>query len=106
MVRLLLHVGRDFQFVSTREYAVHGRVQVPSEVTSATRGAVYRIFLHSTPFAVFDVVRSIRLRLLFIRDDSVTHIQITNLCVLPYAGGPPVYEDLLYVLIFLLSGYR
>ena len=75
---------------------VHGRVHVLSEVTSAMRSAVYRMFLHNTPFAVFNVVNSLRFRLFFMRDDSVTDIQITDLCVLPYGGGPPIYRALLY----------
>ena len=76
---------------------MRGRVQVPYEVTSAMRAAVYQMFLYSMPFSVFDVVRTVRFRLFFIRDDSVMNIQITSLCLLPFGGGPPFYEDLLYV---------
>ena len=74
---------------------VHGRVVVPCEVTSEMRAAIYRMFLHNTPFSVFNIVRTLRFRLFIVRDDSVAHVQFTTLCILPYGGGRPFYQDLL-----------
>ena len=75
---------------------VHGRVLLPCEETSETRDAVYRMFLYNTPFAVFNVVRTLRFRLFFVRDDRddrEDYVRITTLCLLPYGGGPPFYQD-------------
>ena len=74
---------------------MQGRVVVPCEVMSEMRAAVYWMFLHNMPFSAFNVVKTLRFRLFFVRDDSVAHVQFTTLCILPYGGGPPFYQDLL-----------
>ena len=64
---------------------MHGCVLLPREVTSVTRDAVYLMFLYNTSFAVFNVVRIVRFRLFFMRDNSKADVKITSLCILPYA---------------------
>ena len=75
---------------------VHGRVMLPISPTSEMRRAVYRMFMHNTPFNVFDITRCFALRLLFIGDESANTLRVENLCLMPYSGGPPLYPDLLY----------
>ena len=80
---------------------LHAIVSMPCEVTATNRYAVYRMFLFNTPFAVLDVTNGFRFRFLFIRRMDDPNLRVAFLTLLPFAGGPPLYPDLLFCRFFL-----
>ena len=72
---------------------VHGMVELPVEPTRSVRITVYRLFFYNTPYEVFDVFATFRLRLFFSLRSERTDVEIQHLELLPHSGGPSVYPN-------------
>ena len=75
---------------------VHGIVRMPCEATYWMRRFVYMMFIFNTPFSVLGDARDFKFRFLFFRDTTDMSIRINHLSLLPFGGGPPLYQDSLF----------
>jgi len=85
-----------YNFANTytnNEMYVHGVVVMPADITRNRRMIIYMLLIHNTPFAVFDIVETMRFRLFFWKDESVTSVELRRLTLLPHSGGPSIYPE-------------
>lgn len=85
-----------YDFANTyanNEMYVHGVVVMPVDITRNRRMIVYMLLIHNTPFAIFDLIETMRFRLFFWKDESVTSVELRRLTLLPHSGGPSVYPE-------------
>jgi len=72
---------------------VHGCVHLPVEPTRDVRNVLYRLFIFNTPYATYNLIRIQRFRLFFRRVEGLRNIVIRHLCILPFPGGPSLYQE-------------
>jgi len=72
---------------------MHGCVRLPVEPTREIRNVLYRLFIFNTPYSAFNLIRILRFRLFFRRVEGLSNIVIQHLCVLPFPGGPSLYNE-------------
>ena len=72
---------------------VHGCVRLPVEPTREIRNVLYRLFIFNTPYSTYNLIRIQRFRLFFRRVEGLRNIVIQHLCLLPFPGGPSIYNE-------------
>jgi len=76
-----------------RDLYVHGCVHLPVEPTREIRAILYRLFIYNTPYTVYNLIRIQRFRFFFRRMEGQRDIVIQHLCLLPFPGGPSLYNE-------------
>ena len=72
---------------------IHGRIVIPRRVTREMRRAIYRLFLFNIPASIYEVVRYISFRLLFVYDAALLNIHFEDVTLSCFSGGPPFYAN-------------
>jgi len=76
-----------------RDLYVHGCVQLPVEPTREIRAILYCLFIYNTPYTVYNLIRIQRFRLFFRRVEGLRNIVIQYVHLLPFPGGPSIYNE-------------
>jgi len=76
-----------------RDLYIHGCVRLPVEPTREIRSYLYRLFIYNTPYYTYNLIRIQRFRLYFRRVEGQRDIEIRELCLLPFPGGPSFYHE-------------
>jgi len=76
-----------------RDLYIHGCVRLPVEPTREIRSYLYRLFIYNTPYYTYNLIRIQRFRLFFRRVEGQRDIEIRELCLLPFPGGPSLYHE-------------
>jgi len=78
---------------ANRVMYVHGCVHLPVEPTREIRAVLYRLFIFNTPYSTYNLIGIQKFRVFFRRVEGQRDVVIQYLCLLPFPGGPSLYNE-------------